>query len=203
MDFLLIIISTFGLAAFLAIWLSISFVAIGLYKSDHNIYYAISLARIASRMQYVLLVWFLILAIMYSLADNFIWLLVYLLFFVGLVVIIRKVYGDILHAVYSIVNDDGSDDKKLVAQKAVAKIEPRKFNRIKRSGFNRFKIFFFAIDGAISIGAVLNIVLRDNSDISTLEVIFANITLVIAIQIILLPIYFIVRSIVFVTIPKE
>ena len=203
MDFLLIIISTFGLAALLAIWLSISFVAIGLYKSDNNIYYAISLARIASRMQYVLLVWFIILGNIYAVADNFIWLLVYLLFFVGLVVIIRKVYGDILHAVFSIINDDGSDDKKLVAQEAVAKIEPPKFNRIKRSGFNRFKIFFFAIDGAISIGAVLNFVLRDTGGVSTLEVIVANIVIVIAIQIILLPIYFIVRSIVFVTIPKE
>lgn len=203
MDFLLITANTFGLAAFMAIWLSITFVSFGIYKSEKNINYAISLARIASRMQYILLVWFVLLGIAYSKADNYIWVFVYIFFFVGLVLIIRKMYGDILRAVYSIKKDNGTKDKRLLAQKAVAKIDAPYFNRIKRSGFNKFKLFFWAIDAAISIGAVLNFVLRDTGGVSTIEVIIANTALVIAIQIILLPIYFVVRSIVFATIPKN
>lgn len=196
MTFLVIMLNVFALAGFVVLWLSISFIAFNIYISN-NFESAISLARIANIIRFMLIIWFVILGIAFTTADNLVPLVLYIVLFVGIYAYVYRLYGDVLKAISTIRKDTGSGKEHNLIFNSVVKIGPLKNTKRSYKGFSKFKKFFFVLDGLICIGTLVNFWIMDTGGSSTLEAIVGSLLLIVFLQIIFLPIYYLIKFIVF------
>lgn len=200
MMFLIVLLNTFGLTAFIAIWLSMAFVAIGLYKSGKNLDFAISLAKITSIMQYLLLAWFIALGVAWLNADNIVWIFIYILYFVGILILIRKFYGNVISALYNLSKEDGTTMSKQIARKSIEAINlPSQKKTKNKPSLKIFYTFFWILNITISVGAVINAVVNDSQGSSLAENLVMIVSLVLMIQVILLPLMWVVKKVIYST----
>lgn len=197
MDFLIIMLNVFALVAFVVIWLSISFIAFDLYKSKKNFISAIALSKIANIMKLLLAMWFFMLGFAMLTADNLLPLFLHLILFGGTYFYIYKMYGDVLKALSKIRKDDGSGERRGLIHSAVAKIDRKNAYIKAKKDFGSFRRFFWLFNLLICSGALLNFWLMDIGDSPLSSVIFVSIMLVVMLQVIFAPIYFIVKRVAF------
>lgn len=199
MIFLVIMLNVFALAGFTVLWLSLSLIAVDIYKSGKNVSSAISLARISTILKLLILLWFALLGIAFMAADNILPLVLYLVFFVGLYFYIQRLYASILKAVSSIRKDDSSAQSKALIRNTLVVADNSRKSFKKQGDFIKFKKFFWGLNGLICAGAVINFWLMDVSDSSFWEIVVASIMMVTMLQVLFVPILFIVKKIVFAT----
>ena len=205
MAFYIILLNTFGLTAFIVLWLSLTFVAIGLYKKGNDTKAAISLAKLTIIMQFLLLVWFVFLGIAWANSDtkNPIWPVLYITYFVGLFILIRKFYGDVIGAIFSISKENGTKSSVELARKSLEAVNlPNKKDASGRPNLKIFYIFYWVLNISITTGAVVNALVNDSETIPVVELMIMLVFLVILIQIVMLPLLWIVRKVIFSTLGK-
>jgi hypothetical protein len=203
MAFLIVMLNVFALAAFVAIWLSISFITIDIYKSSKNFESAIALSRITNTIMFLLAAWFLVLGLAILAADNLLPLMLYLILFGSLYFYIFRMYGNILKAVTEIRKDDGSSKQSDIIHNAIIKIDRTKAKSKAVQDFGSFKRFLWLFNVLVCAGTLINFWLRDTGDSPAGEVIFGSLIMILFIQLIFAPIYFIVRRVAFAVISNK
>jgi hypothetical protein len=154
MAFLIVMLNVFALAAFVAIWLSISFITIDIYKSSKNFESAIALSRITNTIMFLLAAWFLVLGLAILAADNLLPLMLYLILFGSLYFYIFRMYGNILKAVTEIRKDDGSSKQSDIIHNAIIKIDRTKAKAKAVQDFGSFKRFLWLFNVLICAGTL-------------------------------------------------
>jgi len=201
--FITIMLNVFALAAFSVIWLSISFIAFDIYKSGKNVPSAVSLAKISNILKWLVLLWITLLGAAMTTADNMVPVFLYILLFSGIFYYIYKLYGDILKSVSNIRKDDGSKKSHELIHSSLVTNDRHRTNAYKKAKFNKFRTFFWSLNAAISAGALINFWIMDTGGIGPLELFVASIMLVGMLQVLFLPIYFVVKKITFATLKSR
>lgn len=203
MTFLIVMINVFALAAFIVLWLSITFLAVHLYKTSKNTKIAVSLARISIILKLLLVIWFVLLSIAFTTADNFFPLIIFLVFIVGLYVYISKMYGNLLGAVSEIRKDDGTKAKHELICNSVVEFERINQGLKSRRNYRHYNRFFWGLNLFVCAITLINFWLADNRGAPLWEIILASITMVVLLQILFVPIYLIVKRIIFATLAES
>ena len=203
MTFLVIMLNVLALSAFTVLWLSISFIAIEIYKTKSNVDSAMSLARISNVLRLIVLVWFILLGIAFTTADNLLPLVLYVVLFVGIYGYIYRLYGNILKTVSSIRKDGDSDKSRALIINSITKYERSKTNLTKQKDFAKFRKFFWGLNLLICLGTLVNFWIMDTGESPFWEVVAGSVIMVLMLQILFVPIYLIVRKIVYSTLVKQ
>jgi hypothetical protein len=130
-------------------------------------------------------------------------LMLYLILFGSLYFYIFRMYGNILKAVTEIRKDDGSSKQSDIIHNAIIKIDRTKAKAKAVQDFGSFKRFLWLFNVLICAGTLINFWLRDTGDSPAGEVIFGSLIMILFIQLIFAPIYFIVRRVAFAVISNK
>jgi len=198
MLFPIVILSIIGLSGLIALWLSITFVAFDIYKSGQNLDSSISLAKLSKTLQYILLVWFIALGVVFMNTDtgSLYPFAAYALFMIGFTYLIYKMYGNILSPIRRISIDDGSKKSSQLINKSLARYQSDESEKRAEKDYENVKKFFWTSNVIISAGVLINFWMNDTEGVSVLEVVLGSVGLVLILQIFFMPIYFISKKVI-------
>lgn len=207
MIFPLSLLNIFALTGFIVHWLSLSYMALKIYRSGSNQDSAIALAKTSMVLKKVLFGWAILTVLITSVTTDtagsgMTMFIITSSFFMGLYYFIQRYYKDLLNKLNSIrKSGDQPETKALIKSSgSLAKASKNKKTSINvQQDFKNFRTFYIILDALICMGMIINFWVNDSGRESWFGLIFIPISLAISIQIIFVPLYLLVKKIILMT----